>query len=155
MNELGFWFALPRLLARLAGKKVRRAQWSALEGYGLGWLVFLFPCVFLWRGQLAVVRPIVFQIILFVLIPLAVWIGWLLLYFFVWLLAGLLRRSGLFSRPTNNPLQSFFIILIVSILALVFLRDEQFWLRLLGIFWLGLVALNLCAELILRLSDER
>jgi hypothetical protein len=154
MNERGFWFALPRLLARLTGRKVRRAQWSAVEAYGLGWLVFLFPCVFFWREQLAVVRPIFWQIVLFVLIPLAVWIGWLLLYFFVWLLAGLLRQLGLFSRLTNNPLQSFFIILIVSVLALLFLRDEQFWLRSLGMFWLGLVALNFCAEVILRCSHE-
>lgn len=155
MNELGYWFALPRLLARMARKNVRRAQWSAGEAYGLGWLVFLFPCIFLWREQLTVVRSIAWQIVVFVLIPFAVWIGWLLVYFFVWLLANLLRRLGLFSGRTKNPLQSFFIILIVSLLALLFLRDEQFWFRSLGIFWLGLVALNFCAEIILRFSHEQ
>lgn len=155
MNELGFWFALPRLLTRMAGKKVRRAQWSAAEAYGLGWAVFLFPCIFLWHEQLAVVRPIAWQIVVFVLIPFAVWIGWLLVYFFVWLLARLLCRLGLFSGRTKNPLQSFFILLIVSVLALLFLRDEQFWLRSLGVFWLALLALNFCAEIILRFAHER
>jgi hypothetical protein len=155
MSEVGFWFALPRLLARGAGKKTRRTEWSAVEAYGLGWLVFLFPCIFLWHEQAALARPIGWKIIAFLLTPLLVWIGWLILYLFVWLLAAILRRFRLFSGPSNNPLQSFFILLTVSLFALRFLRDEQLWLRSLGGFWLALLLLNWMAEIILRLSHER
>ena len=99
--------------------------------------------------------PVVVRIFAFVLTPILVWIGWLLVYFAVWLLAGGLRRLGLFSGSTNLSLQSFFILLLVSVFALVFLRSEALWLRSLGAFWLGLLTLNFCAEIILRCMHER
>ncbi len=131
-DEAGFWFALSRLLARTAGRKVRRAEWSWVEAYGLGWLVFLIPCVFLWRecGVFLVLTPFV------------VWIGSLVVYFLGWLLASLLRRLGLYRARTNNPLQSFFILGLVSLGALRFLADPNFVFRSLGIFWFALLALN-------------
>ncbi len=144
MNEAGYWFALPRLLARMSGRKVRRAEWSPVEAYGLGWLVFLLPCVFLWRerGWFLVLTPI------------AVWLGWLLLYFLVWLLANALRRLGLFHARTNNPLQSVFVLGVASLCAFYLLTDASLLPNSLGIFWFTLVALNVIAALLLRLTHE-
>ena len=145
-DEAGFWFALPRLLARIAGRsKVRRAEWSAVEAYWLGWLVFLIPCLFLWReGGL-----------FFVLTPLVVWVGWLVVYFLVWLLANRLRQLGFYRAGTNNPLQSLFILALVSLCALRFLGDPNLIFRSLGLFWLALLGLNLLAEIALRLVYEK
>lgn len=147
-GEVGYWFALPRLCARLAGRKVRRAEWSGWEAYGLGGLVFGIGCVFLARALCVVVRPGFGRVLCLLLTPLLVWIACLLVYFVNWLLAGLLRRLGLYHARTNNALQSFLIIALVSLLASLLLRDESGWLRSLGIFWLALVSLNLAAELL-------
>jgi hypothetical protein len=151
-GESGYWFALPRLCARLAGQKVRRAEWSRWEAYGLGWLVFGIGCVFLGHALFAVVRPWPWRALCVLLTPLAIWIACLLLYLVNWLLASLLRRLGLYSSRTNNPLQSFILIALVTLLAALLVRDETGWLRSLGIFWLALVGLNLGAELLERIA---
>ncbi len=149
-GERGYWFALPRLCARLAGKRERRAQWSAGEAYGLGWLVFAIGCVFLGRALCGVVRPWPGRVLCLLLTPIAIWIACLLLYFVNWLLAKLLRRLGLYRARTNLALQSFVLIGLVTLLAALLVRDESGFLRSLGIFWLVLVGLNLGAELLER-----
>ncbi len=155
MNEMGYAFALPRLLARIAGLKVRRAQWSAAEAYGLGSLVFLLPCVWLWQEEVAGARSLVRQIFALGFVPLLVWLGWLLVLAVVWSLASMLRRLGLYRAPTNLPLQSFFILTLVSLCALSFVCEPNLVLRSLGIFWFGLVLLNFLAAISLRFSHER
>ena len=155
MNEVGYAFALPRLLARIAGRKVRRAQWSAAEAYGLGSLVFLLPCVWLWHEELAGSRSLVRQILALVLVPLLVWLGCLLVLAAVWFLAWGLRRLGLYRAHTNLALQSFFILTLVSLCALSSLREPNLALRSLGIFWFGLVLLNFLAAISLRFLHER
>lgn len=151
-GESGYWFALPRLCARLGGQKVRRAEWSRWEAYGLGWLVFGIGCVFLGRALCTVVRPWPGRALCLLLTPIAIWLACLLIFFVNWLLAKLLRRLGLYSGRTNKPVQSFVIIALVTLLAALLVRDETGWLRSLGIFWLGLVGLNLGAEVIERIA---
>ncbi len=147
-GEAGYWFALPRLCARLMGRKVRRAEWSRCEAYGLGGLVFGLGCVFFAHALFGVVRRWPFRALCLLLTPLSVWIGCLLLYFVNWLLAGLLRRLGLYTARRNNSFQSFILIALVSLFAALLVLDETGWLRSLGIFWLMLVTLNLSAGLI-------
>ncbi len=150
-GDAGYWFALPRLVARIAGRKVRRAEFSCWEAYGMGLLVFGIGCVFLAHVLLAVVSPWPLRLLCLLITPVAIWIACLLVYFINWLIAGLLRRLGLYSAPTNNPLQSVMIISLITLLALLLLRDESGWLRSLGGFWLALLALNLISAAILRI----
>ena len=49
-REIGYAFALPRLIARLGGRHARRAEFSRWEAYGLGILVFGISCVFVARA---------------------------------------------------------------------------------------------------------
>ena len=151
---VAYWFALPRLIARLAGREVRRAELSRWEAYGLGLLVFGISCVFLAHALLAIVRPWPLQLLCLLLTPVAIWIACLLVYFVNWLLAGLLRRLGLYSARTNNPLQSFVIISLITLLAALLVRDETGWLRSLGIFWLALTSLNFLAIVVLKLIER-
>ena len=123
-RESGYWFALPRLCARLAGQKVRRAEWSRWEAYGLGGLVFGIGCVFLGRALCTVVRPWPGRALCLLLTPIAIWLACLLVYFVNWLLAKLLRRLGLDSRRTNKPLQSLCSIALRTLLAALLCRDE-------------------------------
>lgn len=151
-GECGYWFALPRLCARLVERKVRRAEWSRWEAYGLGWLVFGIGCIFLARYFFGVVESWPGRGLCLLLTPIAIWLACLVIYFVNWLLAKLLRRLGLYSGPTNRSLQSFIIIALVTLLAALLVRDETGWMRSLGIFWLALVGLNLAAEGIERIA---
>ena len=154
-RAVGYWFALPRLLARCGDGEVRRVQWSRWEAYGLGWLVFGFGCVSLGRALFVFVRPGPWRLLILFAIPFGVWIGCLIFYFVSWLFALLLRRLGLYSARTNNPLQSFMIIALVTLMALSLARGENGWLRSLGIFWFALMISNLLAAIVLKLAGNR
>jgi hypothetical protein len=153
-RELGYAFALPRLVARLCGREVRRAELSRWEAYGTGILVFGISCVFAGRAILPLVRPLALQLLALLLLPFAIWIAFLLVYFVNAQIAALLRRLGLYSAPTNNSLQHFVIMSGITLLGALLLRDECDWVKSLGAFWLGLVSLNLLSILVLRLLHE-
>jgi hypothetical protein len=153
-RELGYAFALPRLVARLCRRKVRRAELSRWEAYGTGILVFGISCVFAAHAFLPIVRRFGLQLLILLLLPFGIWIAFLLLYFVNARIAALLRRLGLFSAPTNNPIQHSVIMSLITFLAVLLMLDEGAWMRSLGIFWLGLVSLNLLSLLVLKLRHE-
>jgi hypothetical protein len=153
--ERGYFFALTRLLARLAGRRVRKAEFSRWEIYSAGWFVFGFAGVVTGWILLPLVRPTELKILVLLLLPAGVWIALLLFYFVNWTTAAILRQLGLYAERTNNPLQHLIIMAVFSCFALALLRDENMLLNSLGIFWLGLVSLELLALLILRFLDEK
>ncbi len=153
-GQEGYAFALPRLAARLAGRKVRRAELCRWEAYGMGILVFGIACVFAGRVLLPFVRHGPGQLLALLLLPFAMWIVFLVVYFINARLAALLRWFGLYSARTNNSLQHFVIILVITFLSFLLVRDGNEWVRSLGVFWLGLVSLNLLSLLVLRLLHE-
>ena len=55
---------------------------------------------------------------------------------------------------TYNLFQLFVIMSLTTLLALLLVRDESGWMRSLGIFWLGLLLLNLISILLLRFLHE-
>ena len=117
-REIGYAFALPRLIARLGGRRARRAELSRWEAYGMGILVFGISCVFVAHTLLPVVRPAFAQLLVLLLLPFAVWVAFLLLYYVNSLMTALLRRFGLYSAMTNNPFQHFVIMSLTTLLAL-------------------------------------
>jgi hypothetical protein len=153
-REIGYAFALPRLIARLGGRQARRAELSRWEAYGLGILVFGISCVLLTRALLPLVRPRALQGLVLFLIPFGTWLAFLVLYYLNALVVAGLRRLGLYSAITNNAFQHFVIMSLTTLCALLFVRDETGWLRSLGIFWLGLLSLNLISIFILQLLHE-
>ena len=152
-EERGYILALPRLLARLAGRPARRAEWSAGEVYGFGTFVFALACLAGGHALFRFVRLGATRWLGLVLLPLFVWIAFLFLYYLNSLLARLLRRLGLYSARTNNPLQHLVIISLMTLLA-GWMVEQNGWLSSLGILWLTLVALNLLALLALKIFDE-
>lgn len=152
-GQRGYILALPRLFARLAGGSARRAEWSAWEVYGFGVFVFAMACLAAGHALFGFVRPGPGRWLGLLLLPLVVWIAFLLLYYVNSLLARLLRRLGLYSARTNNPLQHFIIISLMTLLA-GWMLEEGGWLSSLGILWLALLALNLLALLFLKILDE-
>jgi hypothetical protein len=150
----GYFFALPRLCIRLRGGNARRAEWSGGEVYSFGVLVFAMGCVCMGRALSPFVRQTIWAWPFFIVLPLLVWIACQLLYSLNWLLANLLRRLGLYSARTNNPLQHFVIMTLMTLLAVWLMRDSHLLLRSLGIFWCALVGLNLFALGMLRIVHE-
>ena len=153
-RDIGYAFALPRLIARLGGRHARRAELSRWEAYGLGILVFGISCVFVARGLLPVVRPSALRWLVLFLIPFGNWLAFLILYYLNALAIVGLRRLGLYSAITNNAFQHFVIMSLTTLFALLFVRTETGWMRSLGILWLGLLSLNLISILILQLLHE-
>jgi hypothetical protein len=150
-REIGYAFALPRLIARLGGRPARRAELSRWEAYGVGILVFGISCVFVAHALLPIVRPKFAWWLALLLLPFAIWVAFLLLYYVNSLLAALLRRLGLYSAGTNIPFQHFVIMTLVTLLAARLLLNESVWMRSLGIFWLGLLYLNLLSIVLLKI----
>ena len=153
-KESGYAFALPRLVARVAGRKVRRAEFSRWEAYGLGLLVFGMSFIFAARLIVDVVRPGWLEAIVLLFLPFVIWVAWLLLYFLNSFPIALCRSLGLYRAPTNNPFQHVIIMSLVTLLSLLLLRDECDWVKSLGAFWLGLLVCNLVALAILKLWHE-
>ncbi len=153
-NQIGYAFALPRLGARLIGRKPRRAEFSAWEAYGLGILVFGISCVAATRALLSVVRPGALQGLVLLFTPVAVLAAFLFLFYVNALLSAGLRRLGFYSAPTNNPFQHAVIMTLTTLLALHFLRDECEWVKSLGVLWLGILSLNLLAILFEKVRHE-
>ncbi|HEY2713271.1 MAG TPA: hypothetical protein VGI60_12210 [Chthoniobacterales bacterium] len=144
--ELGYGFALPRMLARLAGKRVRQAQFSALEAYAVCLLIFATHYIFLTRLLIIpLVRPGWSLVLGLSLLPIATWVYLLLLYYAISLVLRIFRKFGLFVSLPNNHFQSVIITALTTLVALLFLGADAFWLKSLGGFWLGLVLLNLLA----------
>ena len=106
-REIGYAFALPRLIARLGGRRARRAELSRWEAYGMGILVFGISCVFVAHTLLPVVRPAFAQLLVLLLLPFAVWVAFLLLYYVNSLMTALLRRFGLYSAIDEQPISTF------------------------------------------------
>jgi hypothetical protein len=153
-SDLGYAFALPRVVARLIGRRVRRAEFSCWEAYGFGILVFAISCVFAGRLMLPFVRPGVWQTLFLFFLPPAMWMAYLLLYFINAQIVAVLRRLGLYAAPTNNPFQHFIIMSLTTMLALLFLQDASAWVKSLGEFWLALLFCNLLATVVLKVWHE-
>jgi hypothetical protein len=153
-REIGYAFALPRLIARLGGRNARRAELSRWEAYGVGTLVFGISCAFVAHAFLPIVRPEFARLLAPLLLPFAIWVAFLLLYYANSLMAALLRRLGLYSARTNIPFQHFVIMTLVTLLSARLLRAESVWMRSLGVFWLGLLGLNLLAIVLLKILWE-
>ena len=153
-RQMGYAFALPRLIARLAGRKVRRAEFSRGEAYGLGILVFGMSCVFAARALLPVVRPVALQALVLFLIPFALMGGIPGSLLFQLPRGRGASRLGLYSAITNNPFQHFVIMMLTSAIALHFLGDECPAVKSLGIFWFGLLSCNLFSIAVEKLLYE-
>ena len=151
--ELGYGFALPRVLARLVGKRVGQAQFSAVEAYSVCLLVSAMHYIFLARLITPFVRPGWPLALLLLLLPIATWIYFLFLYYAISLVLRVFRKFELFGSLPNNRFQSVIITGLTTLVALLFLRVEAFWLKSLGGFWLGLLLLNLLAIAVEKRAD--
>jgi hypothetical protein len=153
-TPLGFAFALSRLAVRLSGREVCQAEWSGLEAYGLCLLVFGIGCVSAARAIHPFVRPVALEILILVMLPVLLWLACLIVHYLIAQAIRPLRRLGLYSAPTNDPIQHLFFVLLTTFFSFMLFRSGTIWLQLLGGFWLALLGLNLLAIVIEKLVDR-
>ena len=154
-HGVGYYFALPRLLARSRGDFRKRREQNWLEANIVGALVHLITLAFAARLLLAD-RPGWQQTLLLVPLTLLVWAWWSLLFYVNSLLIKLLRAAGAMRKTPDNHAQS----LMVGITTTLFawhLINAGSWMRVLGWIWIAAVALNLAAAAVLALvhADAR
>ncbi len=153
--EPGYAYALPRLLARLTGPPVRRAELCRWELYGLGLLVLAIWLVFGGHLFCLFVRPLPLRLLWLLVLPVVAWIAFLLLAYVNALVLRVLRRLGLYHEITNKPFQSLVLLALTTVVATLLLREESTLMCSLGTLWLGLLLLNLAAGVLLRILGEK
>jgi len=100
--------------------KVRRAEFSGAEAYGVGILVFGISCVWAERALLPLVRALPLRLFFLILLPVGIWLAFLILYYLVSLVIALCRRLGLYAALTNNPCQHVAIMSLTTLSACSF-----------------------------------
>ena len=148
-SPLRFYFALPRLLARLGGRAAVRSEQNWLEASVAGTVVHAITFIFAARLLLAG-RASWQQFLLLVPLVLLVWAWWPLLTYANALLIKMIRTAGLLRDTPDRYLQSVFVGIVTTAFALQLLAAGS-WMRLLALAWLGAVVLNLAAAAVLAL----
>lgn len=146
MSDLEFYFALPRLLARVCGKPVVRGERNSAEAHGVGILIFLVSYLLAAR-RFGPSGPIWKTALLLVILLFATWIFWLLVLYFNALIIAALRALGLGRELPDARMQSVLIGLLTTVFAWRLLGGGGVFF-LTGAVWISCVVFNLVAALI-------
>lgn len=150
-----FYFALPRLVARLRGRNPERTERNWIEANTAGTMVMLVSYLAIARclvGEAAGWKQIAS------LLPLVVvtWCFWLLVLYLDAQIIKLLRALGVLQELSNARAQSVLVGCVTTALALSVLKAGPM-LSAIGAIWLGAVCVNLLAAVLLGLwplADE-
>jgi hypothetical protein len=146
-----FYFALPRLVAKVFGGSARRTDSNWLEtnsvGAAIHAIVYVFFARWLLNGlpawqQAALLLPLVIVVLLF----------WMLLFGIQSLMIKAVRGAGMLRDLPAWRVQG----VLIAIMTTVFAWDligAGSWMRVLGWFWIAAVSLNLLAASILALNN--
>lgn len=142
-----FYFALPRLLARMRGASAERSEQNGLEAAFAGALVHTI--LFLFAAHLLLNNRAAWQVMLLIVpVALAVLAAWSVLIYLNALIIRAIRAVGLFRDRADRHLQSV-LIGIATTFAALHLINAGIWMRVLGSLWIVAVTLNLTAALVL------
>ena len=144
-----YYFALPRLAARLSGGSARRSEQNWAEAAIAGTLVHAITFIFAARLLLPG-RPAWQQLLLLLPLALLVWASWSLITYANALVIRAIRAAGFLRESPDRHLQSALVGIMTTLFAWQLVTAGS-WMRLLGLVWIGLVVLNLAATAILAL----
>ena len=149
-NDVGYYFALPRLLASWRGGSIERTEQNGLEAHAIGILVhaitFIFAAQLLLGG-----RPAWQQIVLLVPLALLVWAWWSVFFYIASMMMKLLQSVGLMREMPPSRVQSLLVCTTTTVLAWQLIAAGS-WMGALGWIWIIAVALNLAAAALLALT---
>ena len=151
MKEPGFYFALPRLLAKWRGGAANRAEKNAVEAWSAGLAIFgisylyfaiLIPGDATWWARM----------IMFVALAFLVWLFWLAVLYVNSLILKLLQRFGLFRSLPMRRGQSVLLATTTTAMAIALVQRDSFASEI-GAIWLTATSMNLAAAAILAFSN--
>lgn len=149
-NAVGYYFALPRLVASWHGGSIERTEQNGQEAHLVGILVhaitFIFAAELLLGG-----RPAWQQIVFVMPLALVVCAWWSLFFYVAWMLMKLLRGAGLMRQMPASRVQSLLVGITTTLLAWQLIAAGSS-MRVLGWIWMIAVALNLAATALLALA---
>ena len=148
-SSVGYYFALPRLIASFGGGPTGRSEQNAWEAHAVGFLVHAITFVFAARMLLGE-RPAWQQIMLLVPVALLVWIWWSVFFYVSSLAIKLLRSLGVLRQVPDNEAQSSIVGILTTVLAWQLVTTGSS-MSMLAWTWLIAVALNLVAAAVLAL----
>ena len=148
-SSVGYYFALPRLIAGFGGGATGRSEQNALEAHVVGTLVHAITYAFAARLLLGDL-PLWQQIVLLVPVALLVWMWWSLFFYLSSLATKLLRSAGLLRGMPDSRAPSLIVGIVTTLLAWQLVTAGS-WMSVLGWTWLVAVALNLAAAAVLGL----
>lgn len=144
-----FYFALPRLIARVWGANDASAETNWVEANVAGGLVhgiaYLFAAHLVLR-DLSAAR----QALLFLPLAVFVWVAWLVVLYINSLVLRLLRTGGMLRKMRDDRAQGLFIGVMTTIFAMALLRADAFY-SFAGELWLAALSLNFLAATVLAL----
>lgn len=148
-SSVGYYFALPRLIASFRGGPTGRSEQNAVEAHVAGTLVHAVTLAFAVTLILSD-RPAWQQIMLLLPVAMLVWIWWSLFFYASSLVVKLLRSAGLLRTTPDNQAQSLIVGIVTTLLAWQLVTAGT-WMAVLGWLWLVAAVLNLAAAAVLGL----
>ena len=148
-SSVGYYFALPRLVASFRGGPTQRSEQNALEAHVVGTLVHAITFAFAARLLLGGL-PAWRQIVLLLPVAVLVWTWWSIFFYVSSLATNLLRSAGLLREMPDRHAQSLTVGIVTTLLAWQ-LAAAGSWMAVLGWIWLLALALNLAAAAVLAL----
>ena len=146
----GFYFSLPRLIARNLGRDYGQSENSWTEANVVGAAVHFISFLFLAR-LLIVSQDLGGRLGLFVCLVPALLIFWMVVLYLISLLIKFLRQLGFFCNSSNSRAQTVIVMIMTSGFAVQLILHGG-WMGLIGKVWLAAVAANLVAAIALRFS---
>lgn len=150
-NRARFYFALPRLVAKLNGENSDRAVTNGHEAniasVSIFAITYLFGCLGIASG--ASRGRVIGSLFLLIFVT---WIFWLVAFYLNAVAIRLCRHIGIFRRVEVVRAQSILIVGETTVFAIALaLRGD--WFAIAASIWLTAVALNLSSAVVLRLLD--
>jgi hypothetical protein len=153
MSELRsarFYFALPRLLAKLRGGDPTRAETNGMEAFSAHLAIYAISYLYFARFIPETLSGWLSGL-MFVGLAFLVWLFWLLALYLNSVILKLLHHFGLARSLPQRRGQGVLIAATATAMAFALLERGSF-VRELGAIWLTATAMNLIAAMILALS---
>jgi hypothetical protein len=146
-----FYFALPRLLAKLRGGDSIRAEKNSVEAFSANLAIYVISYLY-FAGFVPAVDLWPLRFLIFVALGFFVWLFWLLALFVNSLILELLRSIGLLRSLPVRRGQAVLLVMTATAMAIALLQRDALAAEI-GAIWLVATALNLVAATILAFTN--
>jgi len=147
-----FYFALPRLLAKMRGSHASRAEQNSVEAWLANFAIYLISYLY-FAGLIPELDGRLLRLVIFVALAFAVWLFWLLTLYLNSLILKLIRSFGLLGAIPIRRGQAVLIGIAATAMALALVQRESLAGEV-GAIWLVATTMNLIAAAILALTND-